>query len=305
MLRIVRLPEAVVEPAPVSLDTEYALDNCIRREGWLVFMPDVNVWGIPLPLGDLPFRVATESRVDAAGADPRTIWLRHRNSRTLTEYDGLAREVRREVELPGPEFSLATVTASGFLLNSESGLHAWEPPRKPRLLLADAGAQDVTDNGRARVLGWRLSTGVLLIIDPTDGSHVTVPGSGGGRWRDGVFSPDGNWLALDLDCSPVTTLEEARVQFRDVVQGGATYEPKPHRLGLVRCADGALMIADGVYDNFANLVWSLDSKWIAFNTPFAPRGLWLTRPETAKLEWISFGRRHAPSLLCDASDLVI
>lgn len=32
MLRVVRLPEGTVEPAPVSLDTGYALDDCLRRE---------------------------------------------------------------------------------------------------------------------------------------------------------------------------------------------------------------------------------------------------------------------------------
>jgi hypothetical protein len=33
MLRVVRLPVGTVEPAPVSLDTGYALDDCLRRDG--------------------------------------------------------------------------------------------------------------------------------------------------------------------------------------------------------------------------------------------------------------------------------
>lgn len=93
-------------------------------------------------------------------------------------------------------------------------------------------------------------------------------------------------------------------RLRQVALGQGKYELQPHRLGIIRSADGALTIADGVYDNFANIVWSLDSEWIVLSTPFAPRGLWLTRPGEPKLEWISFGRRHAPSLLCDATDLI-
>ena len=72
----------------------------------------------------------------------------------------------------------------------------------------------------------------------------------------------------------------------------------------MRCSDGALTIADVAYDNFANIAWSLDSEWIVLTTPFAPHGLWLTRRDAAALEWLSFGRRHAPSVLCDVSDLV-
>jgi len=35
MLRVVRLPEGTGEPAPVSLDTGHALDDCLRRDGWI------------------------------------------------------------------------------------------------------------------------------------------------------------------------------------------------------------------------------------------------------------------------------
>jgi hypothetical protein len=69
-------------------------------------------------------------------------------------------------------------------------------------------------------------------------------------------------------------------------------------------AYGERRLADRVHDNFANIVWSRDSDWIIFTTPFAPRGIWLTRPDEPTLEWISFGRKHATSLLCDASDLI-
>jgi len=99
MLRVVRLRDALAEPAPVSLDTGYALDDCIRRDGWLVFTPNVNVYGLPLPFGERPFRIATDTWVVATGGDPHTVWLHGRDSPTIAEYDGVARQVRREVEL--------------------------------------------------------------------------------------------------------------------------------------------------------------------------------------------------------------
>lgn len=307
MLRVVRLPDAAAGPAPVSVDTGYALDDCIRREGWLVFTPNINVWGLPLPFGERPFEVAADTHVVATGLDPRTVWLHRRESPTISEYDGVGREVRQEIELPGPQFSVTAATRSGFVLHDDhSRLYQWEPPREPRLLLDDVGPS-AADEANRRLACLRFASDELVILDLADGSHVAVPKPEGAHWavRLGVFSPDGNWLAVDLDYSPEISQEESLARIRQIALGqGGGYEPQPHRLGIIRCADGAMTIADGVYDNFANLTWSLDSEWIVFTTPFAPRGLWLTRPDEPTLEWISFGRKHAPSLLCDASDLL-
>jgi hypothetical protein len=303
------LRDAAAEPAPLSLDTGYALDNCIRRDGWLVFTPNIDVWGMPLPFGERPFRIATDTHVVATGVDPRTVWLHSRDNATVSEYDGVAREVRREIELPSARFSIAAATPSAFLLHDDhQGLYEWEPAQPPQLLLDDVGAW-VSDEGHTRIACQRLSTDELIIFDLTNGSHVTVPRPEGCRWRPlrfGVFSPDGRWFAVDLDYSPPIAQEESLATIRAIATGRLpTYEPYPHRLAIIRLADGVLTLADTVHDNFANIVWSLDSEWIVFNTPFAPRGLWLTRPDDPTLEWISFGRRHAPSLLCDASDLLI
>lgn len=308
MLRVVRLRDAVAEPAPVSLDTGDALHVCIRRDGWLAFTPNINVWGLPLPFGERPFRIATDTHVVATGVDPRTVWLQGREKPTVSEYDGVAREVRREIELPGAQFSVAAATPSGFLLHDDQlGLYAWEPAQPPRLLLDDVGAC-ASDENHTRVACLRLSTDELILFDLTNGSQVTVPRPEGCRWaawRLGVFSPDGRWLAVDLDYSHQTPPDESLATIRAVASGQfPKYVPQPHRLGIIRLADGALTLADIVHDNFANIVWSLDSEWIVFNTPFAPHGLWLTHPDDAELKWISFGRRHAPSLLCDASDLI-
>jgi hypothetical protein len=71
----------------------------------------------------------------------------------------------------------------------------------------------------------------------------------------------------------------------------------------VRCADGALTIAEQEFDNFANLVWSLDSEWIVFSTPFAPRQLWTAHPTEANLGRLEFNEK-ALALLCDISDVL-
>jgi hypothetical protein len=55
MLRVVRLPEGTVEPAPVSLDTGYALDDCLRRDGWIEDRERLR--GCSRPVEDVPFVV--------------------------------------------------------------------------------------------------------------------------------------------------------------------------------------------------------------------------------------------------------
>jgi hypothetical protein len=306
MLRVVRLPKATAEPAPVSLDTGFGLDRCIRRDGWLVFTPNVDVYELPLPFGERPFRVATDTHVVAAGVDQRTVWLRERSSPTIAEYDGVTREVRRQVELPGPEFYVSAATRSGFVLGHEEGLYLWELSQPPRLLLDDAAGGRANEQ-HTRIICWRFSTDEAVILDLSNESQVTVRPPEGSRWGSGIgiFSPDGQWLAVDLDYSAPKTQAESMATIHAIASGAnVAYEPQPRRLGVIRCADGTLTLADRVHDNFANIVWSRDSKWIIFTTPFAPRGLWLTRPDELTLEWISFGRKHAPSLLCDASDLI-
>jgi hypothetical protein len=246
MLRVVRLPEALAEPAPVSLDTDFALDECIRRDGWLVFTPNIDVWGLPLPFGARPFEIATDAHVVATGFDPRTVWLQGRDTTTISEYDGVAREVRRQIELPGTTFFVAAATPSGFLLyDDHSGLYAWEPPQAPRILL-DVSGGGVSDERHTRMACRRPTSDELLIFDLYDGSHLTVPRPEGCRWavQLGVFSPDGAWLAVDLDYSPRAT-QEGFARIAQIARGEGSYEPQPHRLGIIHCANGTLTIAEG------------------------------------------------------------
>lgn len=91
---------------------------------------------------------------------------------------------------------------------------------------------------------------------------------------------------------------------QDAIAGRGSYEPRPHRLGIIRCDHGSMAITDGEYDNFTYpLVWSLDGEWIVFSAPFQPRGLWLTRAAEPRLERVKFSR-NAPAPLCDVSDLI-
>jgi hypothetical protein len=310
MLRVVRLPEATVDHAPVSLDTGYALDECVRREGWIAFPANVDVWGVPLPLGEPPFLIARDTRLACSGLDQAAVWLRRHDGRLIEEYDGKARKVRRQVELPedfGAEGSdLIGETRSGLLLGlgEDKGLFSWQPPGEPSLLLEGVTAATLDPTGTT-VLCWRHARDELVLFDLHRATHTAIPKPSGCRWPlfEAAFSPDGAWLAVDLDYSIEYSDEELSAQLQDVMRGRGTDESQPHRLGIIHCVDGTMTITEEEYDNFANLVWSLDSEWIIFSTPFAPRALSITRPSEAKLARVEFGRA-APSLLCDISDSV-
>ena len=150
MLRVMRLPARTHEPAPMSLDTGYALDGCIRREGWVAFNPAPGMYGLPLPFGERPFRISREEHsVLATGTDSRTVWLGSLGERRIEEYDGVARETRRELELPGPARELVAATANAFVLHRADGLLLWAPPGEPAAARRGSGRLRA-DGQRAR-----------------------------------------------------------------------------------------------------------------------------------------------------------
>jgi hypothetical protein len=309
MLRVVRLPEAVVEPAPVSLDTGHALDRAYRRRGWIAFTPNQDVWGLPTPFGEPPFPIARGAHVLCTGLDPETVWLRQRGASSVAQYDGVRRDVRQKVDLPG-EFStdswLLAETRDGFLFGGgyDGGLYSWIPGSSPELLVDDVSPHALDPTGTT-IACWRHHVDQLALFDRRTLKHFPVAKPRGARWRQQglAFSPDGAWLALDLDYSTERSEAEMLARLAEIAVGRGRYEPTPHRLGIVRCADGQLTVSSNEYDNFANIIWSLDSQWIVFTTPFEPRGLWVARPAQGEIEWIRF-KRDTPSLLCDISDLV-
>ena len=166
----------------------------------------------------------------SSAQNPASVWLRARTRPVLTEYDGKQRSARREVELT-PE--LATQRAcpvgevgSGLLLGGDSGLFEWQPPADPRLLLEGVRPVTLDPTGRT-VLCLGHGTGELVLYDVEHATHRTVPKPEGGRWPtfEAVFSPDGAWLAVDLDYSIEDSDEELGEQLEDVIRGRATYEP--------------------------------------------------------------------------------
>ena len=306
MLRVVRLPEATVEPAPVSLDTGHALDKCVRRAGWIAFpLGTFEAWGISATFGEPPFLIARDTWWVSPARDPRCVWLRAHKAPLLTKYDGTAKTIVLQLELPG-DLALPVGEVDDQLLfdgRYDDGLFAWRGSGKPQLLLAGVRPMALDPTGRT-VVCLRHETSELVLYDVEKTTQVSVPKPEGGRWPlEPIFSPDGAWLAVDLDYSPEYSDEELDAQLVELMRCSGTHEFQTHRLGIIRCADGALTIAGGEYDNKANLVWTLDGEMVVFSTPVAPRELWVTHPANAKLESVDFVQ-GTPSLLSDVSDLL-
>jgi len=310
MLRVMRLPEAQFEPAPVSLDTGHALDKCLRRDGWIAFAPNCEVWGLPTPLGRPPFLIRTNAVVACAGEDARTVWLADAERSdeapsAVTLFDGVTRKIVREIVVPAG-FDLVGETPFGFVLGRGygGGLHLWAAGRDAPERLLDGVSAYRVDSGGARVFCWRPDSEEIVLLDLARRAHVSVPQPEGARWelRTAVFSPGATRLAISIDYSAQLTAEERSTRFAEIVAGRGSYDPKPRRLGLLSTTSGAITIADGQYDNFANPIWSIDGEWVVFNAPFQPRGLWVCRAAEARLERVRFSR-DAPVPLCDVSDL--
>jgi len=310
MLRVVRLPEAQFEPAPVSLDTGHALDECLRRDGWIAFGANLDVWGLSTPFGDPPFLIRTNAVVACVGEDAHTVWLADGDRSddapsAVALFDGVTRKIVREIALPAG-FDLVGETPSGFVLGRgyRGGLHLWAARRDaPERLLDGVSAYSV-DSGGAHVFCWRPDSEEIVFFGLARRASVSVPQPEGARWelRTAAFSPDATRLAISIDYSSQLTANERSTRFAETVAGHGSYDPKPRRLGLLSTTSNAITIADGHYDNFAYPIWSIDGEWVVFSAPFQPRGLWVCRAAKARLERVRFSR-DAPVPLCDVSDL--
>ena len=126
-LRLLSLPEDTIVPSPVPLNAAAtALDRGFRRDGWLVFKPSEDVWGIDASLTGAAFRVGRWWDCVPA-ANPRTVWLGAPVSRDwtvgrglddvthLAEYDGVRRAVVSRREL-APGLALAGALAGGLVM---------------------------------------------------------------------------------------------------------------------------------------------------------------------------------------------
>jgi len=121
-LRLLRLPEEVVEPSPVPVNARIALDHGFARDGWLVFMPGQEVRGVPVPLEGEAFRVGRWWDCVPA-PNPRTVWLANPDDggddehapTVVAEYDVLLLWPRKDAcerSAPAGTCSRATVPCS-------------------------------------------------------------------------------------------------------------------------------------------------------------------------------------------------
>jgi hypothetical protein len=299
-LRLVRVSEGLVEPAPVSLDEAYAaIDGCLPRDGWLAFAAHEEIWGIPSSFEEPAFRVG-QSWGLVAGEDPRTIWLAPesgydgRPSRFI-EYDGVARAARRTVELE-PGLRLAAAVSQGLVVAPvEAGmlyLHRWTDERRTDLV---AGSY-VLARHPAR-LAVEVDHRELVIFDVGRGTSLPVPRPSGSRWGTfSSFSPDGNLLAIGVEQDRSHSEEELLAGVWAALTTDERYEREPTRLALIDTTTGAVRLATGDFDNFATTpIWSADGTSAFFAAPFED-ALWrcdATTPEPW-LDRVLKGRAPVP-----------
>jgi hypothetical protein len=295
-LRLIRLPEAEVEPSPVQLDRP-PLDRCIRLEGWITFH---GVWGVAVPLSGEAFYVG--KYVEAfwtRSANRRALWLLEPTQadapHAYVEYDGVARTITDRIELPDDTYLVHDAGEERFAYAWTDGWSRWRRG-------VNVGEPIEGDELPPAIAPFRMSNDPFVRFRSTDGDVVQLglpPRSEGHEIGE---SPDGRWIAFDVDMSG----PRDDPSFADIAHGRTTYEPVPHRLGLIDRDRATLTLAEGVFDNFASEpVWSFDSEWLVFAAPFTPHGLWGCRvaEREPKLTWIPFGGR-APVPLVNVSDLI-
>jgi hypothetical protein len=301
-IRLVHVPEAVVEPAPVPLNgSGEAFDFALRRDGWIAF-GGFTVWGMPVPLEGEAFKVG-RSFGFLRSENPRAIWVTdgHRSAeegQAFLEYDGVARTVVDRVDVP-----------RGYGMFDARGTDAFVRDRQDCEWLLDRRSGRLSpisyDDVPALLGERRLCGGREWVFIDDQGARTPVdplPEGQPALSEFGSFSPDWRYFAVDLDVSDRSRVIPSMI---DIAHGLVRYEPVPHRLVIIDCLNGAIAVAEGVFDDFASeFVWSLDSEWVVFSTPFAPHGIWACSMRDLRLEWISFGRRHAPGPLVNVSDLV-
>ena len=285
-LRLLRLPEEVIEPSPVGLNAGTALDRAISRDGWLAF-PNGEVWGVPVPLQGRAFLVGGWWDCVAA-PDPRTIWLANPvdpdadagldpdEPTLLVEYDGVRRRELRRRELP-QSVRLEAAVPDGLITRPQDhgpeapdvlSLWPWEGDRGVELT---AGWEVLACRGSLLVVLGR--DGEITLLDAATRAETRVRRPLPGGWNHaGSFSPDGARFAIGVEEEhrpPLITEEEIDAYLMSMFDPEAAYEPQLTRLGLIDSATGAATVADGAFDDFATApVWSGDGRWLVFDAPF-------------------------------------
>jgi len=298
-IRLVRLPELEVEPSPVPLNDSVAVDHAIRREGWIAFKSE-RVWGMPIPLEGSAFAIGPSFNFIASHR-PRAIWMQDGRPfddqpKLYLEYDGVAREVIDQIEVPA-KARLVRDSGDALFALAHDGWY-----RRER----NGGSFECVDQRTASEPGSLLRTGsdqskAEVVLANGEVVPVELPITGVWSAMHASTSPDGRYRVFDVD----TSGPGDEHSFTDIVQGRVKYTPEPHRLGIVDLRDGGVSVAEGVYDNFAyKPVWSRDSQWVIFIAPFQRNRLWACNLTEQRLESISFGRRSPAAPLVNVTDLV-
>lgn len=307
-LRLLSLPEETIVPSPVALNAPpTALDRGFRRDGWLVFKPSEDVWGVDASLTGAAFRVGRWWDCVPA-CNPQTVWLGAPVSRDSTvgrrldgvthleEYDGARRAVVSRREL-APGLRLAGAVEGGLVMWDSDG----------RLLLVPDSAEEPEALVAAR---WIIAQrdAVLAITEEPGGEQLSLFDVSGrdftpvsrplaGEWgMFGAFSPDGRWLALGVSEEPRPSDPQTAV--------ASAFRPRWTRLALVD-RDGCVVVADGRVDNLIPApVWDADGRWLVFNPPF-DKSLFACDTHAPRPALVPIVRRRGrPSPLIDVTDLV-
>jgi hypothetical protein len=248
-----------------------ALDRGFVRDGWLVFNPNEEVWGVPLPLKGKAFRVGRWWDCVPA-PNPRTIWLAGpvqpdpdvgpdiEAPTVLEEYDGVRGETVATLELEAG-VGLEAATPEGLVIKrgESSALLLLQWGSRDAASLAEGDV--VSQRGSLLALtGRRQGTDRLDVLDVAARRELEVAKPVQGQWgMFGSFSPDGRLFAISIDgrdrsrVDPFTALNPP---------GGSS-------LVLVDCSRGSAATVNGLFIDFGTApVWSSDSRWLVFNAPF-------------------------------------
>ncbi len=292
-LRIVRLDERSVEPAPVNLDGAAGLDSLLIREGWIAARAWHEVWIVPLPLGQSGAEILTESFDCEPDRDGITVWVEAADgSGTFVRVDGITRTASAQVEL-GAGTRIDAVVPAGFVVRRGTALGLVDGRNFGTEPIGSGHVH--ASYGNVILVGE--ASGGLALYDVGSGSRTEVDDPGVGRWQTfASFSPDGRSIAIGADRDPPEPLPE-QTDWANL----PPYEGSPSCLVLIDAATGKAAVAEGSFDNFAwTPVWSSNGEWLVFGAPYESKQLWLMSFDKRVLQRVRF-RRQPPMPLLDAT----
>jgi hypothetical protein len=218
-LRVLHVPEGIVEPSPVPLNgAASALDDAIVREGWVAILPAAEQWAVRLPLQGRAERFGRfwdcvpalhPRRVWRAGTVRPEDWREDRQESTLVEgYDGLAGRVVRALSLP-PGSRLEAEVPDGLVFRGEDGLYLWDIERsQARGLVSTVDLLAAHDSTLAVLFPKQ-----LVLVDTASGRQRRVRKSLAGEWQrfGASFSPNGPGWRLPSERSRPPTFWRRRL----------------------------------------------------------------------------------------------